>query len=313
MVLYAIVGFVLSCMFLVKSSQFAARSLAAIAKIIKLKEFIISFIVVGVITSLPEASVSIISAIEGDPGIGFGTLVGSNIADLSIVLGLVVLAGGAIRVKSHYVFSETLHIVFGLLPFILAYDGVLSRLDVAALAIVCLGYIFHLIRGKYRFAEFKNHLRERKFLKNSLVFALSIGVLLASASFVVYFTKELAINLSMPAVILALVLVGPGTCLPELMFAIKSMKLRKDELALGDILGNVIVDATLVLGITALISPITLSPNIVLVTGAFTVVLVLMILSMLKRERELSKTDAMLLIFLYIVFILIETILSRIF
>ncbi len=312
MVLESVLGFLISCIILVKSSTYAVRSLAAIARILHIKEFVISFVIIGIISSLPEGMVAILSALEDDPAIGFGALIGSNIADLSIVLGLIVLIGGTLRVRSTFIHQEILHVVFILLPFILAYDGILSRFDGLILLAVCLGYIVHLVRRRYRFAELRRRVRGHQLAKNVWIFLLSIGVLILSAWFVVLFTEKLSVSFAIPTVILALVLIGLGTCLPELIFAIRSIRLRHDEFALGDILGNVVVDATLMLGVTAVLSPIYLNKHLILVTGAFTVLLVLMVLAMLRYKKEFSKNDAVLMIFVYIIFIIVEMIMSKI-
>lgn len=312
MVLWDIVGFILSCIILVKSADYAIKSLTNVARILRVKEFVISLVLVGIISSLPESSIAVISAIKGDPAIGFGALIGSNIADLSIVLGLVVLVGGRMRIKSKFVSHEMLHMVFILLPFILAYDGVLSRIDGIILVAVCILFIIHLIRQKYQFVDICHHFKDKPLRHSLLMFLLSIAVLILSANFVVKFTESLSADFIIPPVTIALILIGLGTCLPEMMFAIRSLRRSKDELALGDILGNVIIDATLVLGITALISPIYLTRRLILVTGAFSALMVMMVLSIIQHKNELSENDGILMVFLYIVFVFTEMALKNV-
>ncbi len=305
MVIESIVGFIVACLFLVKCANYAVKSLTDIARALHIKEFVISFMLVGIVSSLPEASVAIFSSIEGDPSIGFGALMGSNIADLSIVLGLIVLIGGRVRVKSEFVYQEMLHVALILIPFILAYDGVLSRLDGMVLILLSLFFILHLLKRRYEFTSSNARVGNKAVLAHGAVFLASIAGLMLSAHFVFKFTEDLSAYLALPTVTIALIVIGLGTCLPEFMFAVRSMRKHKDDLALGDILGNVIIDATLILGITALISPIIISRTIIFITGAFTVLLVAMTLSLLGYKRALSQSDGILLVFLYVIFVIV--------
>ena len=117
-----------------------------------------------------------------------------------------------------------------------------------------------------------------------------------------YLAELLKIN---PAII-GMFIIGLGTVLPELFFSIKASRENHDSLALGDILGTVIADATIVVGIVATISPFAFNPRIVYLTGIFMLISIIVLLYMMKTNRTLSKKESLLLLSLYIIFVLFE-------
>src|SRR3990167_2440695 len=122
--------FIVASAFLVYSSNIFVRSVSSIAKYLKLSNFIIAFIIVAFSNSLPELFVGIISAIEKTPVISLGNVIGSNIADLTLVIGIAILVGRGIKIKSKTIKRDTWFLLgFTLLPLILMLDKELSRID----------------------------------------------------------------------------------------------------------------------------------------------------------------------------------------
>ena len=306
MLILNLLGFFISCIILIKSSGFTIKSLSSLAKLLRISEFLISFVIVGFITALPETSVAIISAINKVPEIGFGALLGSNIADLSLVLGIIALFGRKINIRSKTMLHELLYIVLTLIPLILAYDGVISRNDGIILITFYGVFILHLFKKKHILYKIIHHYKDKDLFENLIIFLGSILILYFSAHYVIKFAQALSIDLSIPVILIALILIGLGTCLPELLVAIKSIKLGHINFGLGEILGNVIIDATLMLGITALIHPIILEKATVLITGSFLILNVLIPLSILRYRKALTQRDGLLFIFIYILFVFVE-------
>ena len=306
MLIINLLGFIISCILLVKSSEFAVKSISSIARILKIGQFLISFVIVAFVTSLPETSVAIVSAINKMPEIGYGALIGSNIADLSLILGMLALVGRKINLKYRHILHESLFLVLILMPMIVAYDGVISNKDGIILITACILFLLHILKKRNTLREIIHHYKEKTLLQNIFLFILSMLVLFASANYIIKFTKALSIDLSIPTILIALVLIAIGTCLPELFFALSSIRLHHANLGLGDIIGTVIIDATLMLGITALIHPIILDPITVLVTGAFTILITAMVLSIIEYKKALTQREGFLFIFFYIIFVFVE-------
>ena len=313
MLIYNILAFVIFCFILVKSSGYAAKHSILIAKHFRISGFVVSLLIMGILSTLPETSVSIISSIKGSSEIGFGTLIGSNIADLTIILGIVALTAKKLKIKSKLVIHESWFIMLTLLPFIFVFDGVLDRGD-GILLIISSFVFFHHIFKERRLANkiIENHNHNSEIGYSIVITLLNIILLIASAYFVVYFTKMLSLDLYVPPIIIASIFIALGTCLPELLFSIQSIKLNQDELALGDIIGNVIIDATLALGITAVISPIFVSGYISALYSLFTFGSVAMLIAFLKIRQSINITDSLVMIFYYIIFVFADIIIKSV-
>lgn len=292
---------------LIKCADYSMKYSSRLAKIWGFPEFIVSFFIIALISVLPEATISIISAINGEPGLGLGTLLGSNVADLTLVFGIVALfSSGGIKVKSKILRNNFFYLILLLFPLILGLDGKFSRIDGTILVLAGVIFFVKIYRDSHRFHKKFDHNRRGPFLKSLLLLILSLIILLISAYFTVEFAVNFANDAKLPAILIGITILALGTCLPELIFSIKAVRKNHDELALGDLLGTVITDATILLGIVALISPFNYNPsNIYVVAGAMFLAGIAVVLFM-KSDKTLNKIEGLLLILFYIVFVFVE-------
>lgn len=293
----------------VKSANFSIRYATRLAESLNLPKYIIGFTVVAVISILPETFVAITSSIEGIPAFGLGTLFGSNIADLTLVFALVVfLSGRKLKIESRLIKNRFLHIGAIAVPIILGLDGYYSRLDAAILILI--GILFYCIILKKNLYIAKTD-REKFRFKNIIFLLLSMSGLLIGSHFTVKYGVNLAYALHISPVLVGMLVVGLGTTLPELFFSVKAAKHHHDDLALGDILGTVIADATIVVGIIALISPFFFNLRIIYVTGTFMFLAIFLLFIFMKSDRSLSYKEAGLLLIFYFVFVISEFIVNH--
>jgi cation:H+ antiporter len=272
-----------------------------------LTEFVTSFILVAFVSSLPEGFISIISALGGDPSIGVGTLLGGNIADLTLILGLVALAGHPVRIHSSIIKKDLYFAVLMLLPIILGLNGIISRID--GIILISAGIIFMLVLLREREYFRKPYEMKDHWIKHLSIFVACLAVMLGSAYFIVSSTHSLAIGLNVPSLLIALVIVALGTTLPEFTFSLQSVRSGHADLAIGDLLGTVVVDATIIMGITALISPIAINLFVLSIIGIFTLFAVVFSLLFMRTDGILSKNEAMALVFFYIAFVVVQILL----
>jgi len=239
-------------------------------------------------------------------------LLGSNVADLTLVFGIVALfSSRGIKVKSKILQNNLFYLILLLFPLILGFDGKFSRTD--GLILILAGVIFfvRIYMQRARFKKKFNNSPPGSLLKSSIFLILSLGILLASAFFTVKYSTNFAIDAKIPEILIGVTVLALGTCLPELAFSIKAVKKNHDELALGDILGTVITDATILLGIVALISPFEYNPlNIYIVGGAMALAGIFAMLFM-KSDKTISKIEGLLLILFYIIFVFVEFFINR--
>lgn len=307
MLLWDAIGFIIAIIFLVKSAEYAVKFIAKFAKIMRFSEFFVSFFIVAIISTFPEFFVSVFSAINRVPSMGLGTLIGSNIADMSLILGFVALMSNTgIRVHSKTMKLNFFFFLLVLLPVLLALDGVISRADGIILVLGYIFFLFDMIRQRKFFHKlYADGGQTSLAIRNFIYFLISIGVLLLSSNFVLRYAKNLSIELNLSPILVGLVIISLGTCLPELLFSIKSLKREFDELGLGDILGNVVADATLAVGITALIHPITFNLTFLIVGGIFLFFTTLFALYFIYTGDVLTKEEGVILIIMYFSFVVI--------
>ncbi|GAF74089.1 unnamed protein product, partial [marine sediment metagenome] len=196
------------------------------------------------------------------------------------------------------------------------WDGVLGRGDGLILISVFVFYIFWLSFNKERFKEpsegeeeqMPSILKEFKvFMKDLGLIILSVVFLLLAAEGVVQSAKFFAVTLNISLPIIGILIVALGNALPEIHFAIASAKAGKTEMILGNLMGAVIIPATLVLGTVALIHPITV-PNFTpfAIARIFLIISAITFYIFTRRYRKITKKEAIILLLLYVAFVIIE-------
>ncbi|MBN2518630.1 MAG: sodium:calcium antiporter [Candidatus Altiarchaeota archaeon] len=312
MALVNFILFITSLFFLVRSATYAMRYSAKLAKFFHLSEFVVSFFIVAVISTFPEMTVAIVSALEGVPEFGMGTLLGSNITDLTLVLGLVALFSlKGVRVKSEILKEDYRYLLLLLFPVMLGLDGRFSRLD--GVLLVAAGVFFFLtlsIESKM-FRRVYNHRDRSTLMKNLVLLVISLAALLISASYTVKFGVHFAEDIQIPPMLVGLVMISIGSCMPELMFSLRAVRTKHDEMALGDILGTVITDATIILGATIIISPFSFQPLLIYVTGFAMFLAGLMAVLFITSGKILTKKEGLYLLFFYIIYLITESLVNN--
>jgi cation:H+ antiporter len=313
MIILNLILFLLFLAILIKCSGYSIKYSSRIAKTLRMPEFSVSFFIIAVISVLPEATISIISAIKGEPGLGLGTLLGSNIADLTLVFGIVALfSSRGIRVQSKILRNNFFYLILLLFPLILGIDGKFSRIDGGILLLLGILFYVKIYRDSMRFRKKFNHTKKGHLIKTLILLLISLGVLLTSAIFTVKYAVNFANDIKLPAIIIGLTILAIGTCLPELIISIKAVKNNRDGIALGDILGTVVTDATIVLGLVALISPFYYNPANIYVTGTALFIAGIFVTRFMKSEHTINKIEGRVLIGFYLLFVILSFFLSKI-
>jgi cation:H+ antiporter len=311
MLVWNILGFLVSVFFLVKGAEFAVKHVTVVARHYRISEFVVSFVVVGFVSTFPEFFVLIMSALDGTHTLGLGTVLGNNITDLTLVLGLIALSAGALRVESREIRHDFVFVLLTLLPVVLALDGELTRVDGFILLIAGAGYIRELVRDSKAFSKVFKDGFPGTFVRSAILFGVSLGVVLLSSWFVVRFAEGLAADLELPLLVVGLVIVALGATLPELTFGIRAAMKGTSNLALGQLLGCVILDATIVIGIVALVSPFTLAIPRVAMAGIFTAVSAGIAVWLLGSEKGLTRLHGIVLVLLYVLFAVTQFIAAK--
>ncbi len=313
--------FIISCFILSWLSSKLIKTLAEVAKYLRWREFIIAFFAMGFAASLPNLFVDLNAALHGLQEISFGDIMGGNLIDLSLAMGVAVLFSRKfISTESKTVQTSAIFTtIIAFLPWILILrTGGLDRIDGIILILSFFAYAFWLFskderfKKVYRGKESKNIIDKYIFVWNVIKIILILAVLLIASYVVIdmaqYFAKNLGISLALVGVLI----IALGNCFPEIYFGIISARKEKNWMVLGDMMASVIVPATLVLGIVALVAPFQIKDfSPFLIARIFMLIACLFYLLVIISGKKITKKEGLLLLFIYIAFLLTEIFLPR--
>lgn len=283
--------------------------------------FILSALLLALATSFPELFVGITSALGGTPNLSLGNVLGANIANLSLVVGASALLVGRVNVHGEFLRRDVwIALIAGVLPLILVFDGEVSRVD--GLILLSLYGAYASSFFKKRFLEIGEEIRDGSFIhkffrrvnhidgtksKETARLFLAIAVLLISANFIVLAAQRLAEAANIPVFLVGLILLSIGTTLPELGFSIKSLEDKEPTMFFGNLLGSIIANSTLVVGLVATISPIKVVAvnEYFIAAGAF-IAIFLTFWLFIHTKLKLERWEAGILLLMYLAFVVIE-------
>ncbi len=297
-ILVLAVGFTM----LVKGADWFVDGAAGIAAKFGIPPLVIGLTIVAMGTSAPEAAVSITSAIKGNAGITVGNVVGSNIMNILVILGLASLIT-PIAVQKSTVKVE--------IPFMLFVTGLLLALGYSgnqigftegvvlwAAFLVYLGYL--LWSAKKNPAEAEEE-RLRPVWKLLLLVAVGMGLILWGSDLAVDAASAIAKMLGMSDRLIGLTIVALGTSLPELVTSVAASRKGEADIAIGNIVGSNIFNILFVAGTTALITPVAFEPGFVIDTLIAAAAGVLLWVCVF-RKRKLSRLGGGVMLAAYAVY-----------
>lgn len=319
--LLQIIALSLLCLLLIYGTGLIVGSIKSIAKRSRLATFGITAFILAISTTLPELTVSLVASFEGKTSLVLGNIIGSNIANLSLVIAGAAILGKSLKITDS-ILNRDIYLTgaAGFLPLLLIADQTLSRADGVVLLVVYLVMIATFLKNHQQSVA-KNTLSTPPFKRllllvrngrdNTSIINLVFGVALmvGTSHFIVQLATALAISSGLSTIFIGLFIVAVGTSLPELAFSLKAIRSGQTQMALGDLLGSVVANSTFILGISAVIRPMTLTDKGLLPYGmaiaAFTIIYLVFII-FVRTKKRLDSWEGLILIAIYIVFILIE-------
>jgi cation:H+ antiporter len=291
-----------SLAFVVKSANLAIEYSTHVAKSLRISTQVVGFLLIAFISVLPETAISLTSAWQGVPSFGLGTLFGSNVADLTLVLALITFFAREIKVQKSILKMNWRFVGVMLAPLLMGLNGHYSRPE-GILMMLLGGLFFYYILRKER--KQMSSVEYSFSYKSLFLLLVCMAVLLVSAQFTVEYGVAFAHDIHLHPVFIGLVLVALGTTLPEFFFSLKAVEKHRDGLALGDILGTVIV------GLIAVIHPFSFDSNIIYVTGLFMFLAAALLFFLMHTGRTLSKKEGILLLVFYVLYVLVEFLVNQ--
>ena len=301
---------------LLYGSQMAIKHAVRISKSLKKSQFSVGFILLALTTSLPELFVSISSSLQGQPGIALGNVIGSNIANIALILGLAGVLFGIKIKRSQIVENSEILLLISLLPLYLltgATVGPAFGLILVAFFIAYLIYISgtKVIPAEYQVLNMKTH----RFIKlkvidsinhvgkSTALFLVGVAMVILGSHYLVNSSISIIEIFLVPPEFVGLTIIAIGTSLPELVTTITAYRQGHTDLALGNIIGSCVTNLTLVLGSASILAPITATFDIFATAIILLVVINLLTWYSLIKNGGITKYVGAALIGLYILFL----------
>lgn len=311
-----IIGFIL----LIKGADFLVDGASEIAKKFHIPEIVIGLTIVAIGTSMPELVVSVTSALEGHSDLAIGNVVGSNIANMFLILGACAIIKPLIFKKETRLFEIPFTVFVTILLFFLCVNGSNNQINMITkeegiiLLIFCILFIiYNLIMAKKGEAfdkeegiiEIKTNATNQSPVWESL-FGIIIGIigLKLGGDLVVDNSVEIARLLGISEILISLTIVAFSTSLPELITSIAATKKGETDMAIGNVLGSQIFNILLIIGISAVLAPISYSKSydsniILLIIGT----IILGLFPFIGKKNQMTRFNGLVFVITYMVYL----------
>ena len=305
-VLLIVAGFIM----LVVGADWFVDGAAGIARKFGIPQLVIGLTIVAMGTSAPEAAVSITAALKGDAGICVGNVVGSNILNVLIILGLTaVITPLAIQVSTLYYEIPFTFLVTLIMMFFGMSDDVIGRGEGLLLWALMLLYLYYLLRmarhgenmSGETVLEAAGCSRKKSVWRMLLSGLVGIVLVIGGSDITVDAATALAKIFGMSERFIGLTIVALGTSLPELVTSITAARKHNVDIAIGNIVGSNIFNILFVLGTTALITPVTYEAGF-FIDSLFAAAAVLLLFAGVVRGRKLTRPVGVVMLASYAVY-----------
>lgn len=307
-VLFIIIGFVL----LVVGGEFLVRSSVAISLKLDLSRMVIGLTVVSFATSAPELLVSLQAALNGYSDMSLGNVIGSNIANIGLVLGITAMISPLLIDRDFIRFNWPIMMLFSIaLYFFLSSEHVLSTMEGIILLVAILIYLVFLIRRARNkpeelAEEIDPNLKVASSFKTILWLVIGGLALYFGSELLVDGAVDLASAFGISERVISVTMIAVGTSIPELAASVIAAVKKEKALSLGNLIGSNIFNIASVLGITAIIQPVAVKSNEILTNDIFWMVgiaFVLIPLAYLPTKYSLGRLKGFLLVGAYAFFV----------
>lgn len=291
------VGFIM----LIKGADVFVDSSSSIAKKFGIPSIVVGLTIVAMGTSAPEFSVSVQSALAGMNDISIGNVVGSNLFNLLVVLGVSSIIG---KLKITDYKNVIMMLLSSLILLLFGFNGQLTRSEGIVLLLIFAGYIFNLV---LKAIKDNNKTEENENVKPLFTTIISciigLGAIVWGGDLVVESASAIAQQLGMSQNLIGLTIVAIGTSLPELVTSVVATKKGELDIATGNVIGSNIFNLLLIIGASVTINPMVVS-TVAIIDIMFTVAVVILFIILTGKNESLDKVKGIPLILIYVAYII---------
>ena len=300
--LYLILGLVV----LLLSGEYLVRGGVSLGRKTRVSELVIGVTVVSLGTSAPELMVSLKAALSGHPDISIGNVVGSNIANIGLVLALTVLIFPIVVNRMSLIKDGPFMLVISVMAIMFSVDGRIGRIEGLILLLLVTGYTFLIIRN----SRLDNRLSQKKIQAPAYPVPLSILIVLIScvglvigASWLVQGASGAARSFGVSERVISLSIVAFGTSLPEMSASLMAALRKHPDVSVGNIIGSNIFNLGGILGTTAIFVDIDVNPQIRSFDYWYMLVLSVLLLVLVGKKLKLTRWKGMVMMLFYVLYI----------
>jgi cation:H+ antiporter len=309
-IVYIVVGLLL----LVLGGNWLLKAAVGLSLRLNIPKVVIGMTVVSFATSAPELIVSIKSALNGATGLAVGNVVGSNIANLGLVLGITVLLSTIDVEKSFYKTDwPVMMIASGLLYFFIAFDNTIQQYEGIILFTMLVVFLVYLLKFQKTAVVDEMPEDDEELALYKVVLFLAIGgvALWGGSELLIKGAVALAESLGVSDAIIGVTVVSVGTSVPELAASIIAVMKKEKAISLGNLIGSNVFNILAVLGITAMITPIELKENALSLVNndiywMLAISFAVLPLVFFPRKLRLNWKDGIILLAAYVVFVYLK-------
>ena len=298
-VVLLIVGFV----FLIKGSDFFVDGASSIASILRIPTIIVGLTIVAFGTSAPEAAVSITSSLTGSNALAVSNVIGSNLFNMLMVIGIAALLSELLMEKK--VLDKDLPFLVGItllfaIFIIVGWD--ITTIEGIILLLILIAYIIYLIRDARKSSDANEVEKPKLTLPKSIIFIIvGLAGIIIGGDLVVDSASAIAMALGMSETLVGLTIVAIGTSLPELVTSITALKKGENQLVIGNVIGSNIFNILFVLGASSAISAIPLDSSM-LIDVIFMIAVTILCFIFGKTQDKYDKKEGVILVILFIAY-----------
>ena len=294
---------------LIVGGDILVRSASKLAVYLKVSSLVIGLTVVSFGTSFPELVVSVNAALDGHADISLGNVVGSNIANIALVLGLTALIFPLAVSRATIIKDWPLLLIISSLLLVFCWDLEISRIEGAFLFLGIVAYNVIVIRtsrkDESQIEEIDTGYQKGKtdLLRTSILLSISLGALIWGADLLVDGAVGVARAFNIQERVIAITIIAFGTSAPELATSLIAVYRKESGISLGNLIGSNIFNILGILGVTSLLRPISVNPEIKTFDLLFMIGIPLFIFPFLVLRQKLTRLEGGMLLFVYLLYI----------
>lgn len=294
---FLIAGFVL----LIKGADLFVEGAAGMADKFGIPQLIIGLTIVAMGTSAPEAAVSITSAVKGNAGITVGNVLGSNIMNVLLILGVTAVIISVPVQNSTFMYEIPYLIIVSSLFLFLGMDGIISRIDGVILWVAFIIYFIYLVfmakKGRAQEGS-ESSGKQKPWWLLIVLTIIGMGMVMFGSDVTVNSASAIADEFGMDSRLIGLTIVAFGTSLPELVTSVIAAKKGSTDIAIGNIIGSNIFNILFVAGTTGLITPVEFKADFI-IDSVISIGAVMLLMLCILKGRKLTRPGGAVMLMAY--------------